>query len=132
MSYSSCGEADGGNVASCAPAGAAGTTLRICDAGAAVGGIGAPLAEATAAGGEIDCVRGESLPATVDRSSGAPAARPPGAPTGGALSGMRSGVAMTAGFPNVRGEPGAPGFCDGSNTSERRPGFETGGAPPGP
>ena len=60
-------------------------------------GTGVPLAEATALGGTAACCGGcEPLSAIVDRSSGAPAARPPGAPTGGTLSWIRSGVAMTA------------------------------------
>ena len=101
MSYSSWGEADGGKVASCAPAGA-GATFRICGGGIGAGigggtGTGVPLAEATALGGTAACCGGcEPVSAIVDRSSGAPAARPPGAPTGGALSWIRSGAAMTA------------------------------------
>src|SRR6476619_7656011 len=122
MSYSSFGEAEGGNVASCWPAGA---TLRTCGGG--VAGTGAPPADATAPGGGDG--GGESLfPATVARSSGAPAARPPGAPTG-PLSRPCSGAAIAAWLPRTRGAPGALGCCDGSKTSERRPGLV--GGPPG-
>src|SRR6185295_18946170 len=55
----------------------------------------------------------------VDRSSGPPALRPPGAPTGG--SAITTGGGSFGMLPSGRGTPGALGFCDGSNTSERRP-----------
>src|SRR5262245_35194532 len=63
----------------------------------------------------------------VERSSGAPGPRPPGAPTGAsATAGGRStgggGSAPGGTVPNGRGTPGAPGLSDGSNTSDRRPG----------
>src|SRR5215467_6587525 len=125
MSYSSCGEAEGGSVASCWLLGVAGTTLRTCggeaDAacgGACGGGTDTDPADAIVDGGTARCGGGESVFASVDKSSGAPALRPPGAPIGPPSG---SGAAITASFPRVRGAPGAFGFCVGSKTSERRP-----------
>ena len=46
-------------------------------------GSGTDPADATAAGGAGRCGGAESVLASVERSSGAPALRPPGAPTGG-------------------------------------------------
>src|SRR6476646_521532 len=97
MSYSSCGVAEGGKVASWGDAGA---TLRGCGGGEGVvicdAGTGIAPAVATAEGGATTCGGGASLPASVDRSSGAPATRPPGAPTGDPLSCVGSGAAITA------------------------------------
>src|SRR3974390_2224646 len=104
MSYSSCGEAEGGSVASCGPAGGAGGAVRTGDAagdGVAVRaiGTGVGLVDATVAGGALICGAAPTcggagaFPATVDKSSGAPAARPPGAPIGGPLSCACSGAA---------------------------------------
>ncbi len=136
MSYSSCGEAVGGNVASCGPAGVA---FRTCGGGDETcgAGIGMAPADAIAPGGGAICGGDDgdgagSLPASVERSSGAPAARPPGAPTGVPLFWPCSGVAITASLPSVRGAPGALGFRFGSKTSERRPGVDCGAAFPGP
>src|SRR5262249_14479493 len=135
MSYSSCGEAEGGSVATCDPLEAEGTASRTCgDDVVAICdlGTGVALADATAAGGVA--IRGGvgSLPASVERSSGAPAARPPGAPTDVPLSSIRSGAAITVSLPSVRGAPGAVGCCVGSNTSERRPGGVADGTFPEP
>src|SRR5262245_35536818 len=135
MSYSSCGEAEGGSVASCWSLGVAGTTLRICggvegDAACGVacgGGIDTDPADAIVDGGTARCGGGESVFASVDKSSGAPALRPPGAPIGPPPG---SGAAITASFPRVRGAPGRLGFCVGSKTSERRPGCGAIGAFP--
>src|SRR6478672_4440126 len=124
MSYSSCGEAEGDSVASCWLLGVAGRTLRTCGGGEA--GTGTDPADAIADGGTARCGGGESVFASVDKSSGAPALRPPGAPTGGPPG---SGVAITTSLPSVRGAPGAFGFCVGSNTSERRAGGGAIGAP---
>src|SRR5690242_122232 len=55
-------------------------------------------------------------PDTLDRSRGAPASRPPGAPTGGIAP------AEAVSVPSTRGAPGAFGCAFGSNTSERFPG----------
>src|SRR5215467_8534096 len=133
MSYSSWGEAEGGSVASCWLLGVAGTTLRTCGGGAADcgvacgGGIDTDPADAIVDGGTARCGGGESVFASVDKSSGAPALRPPGAPIGGPPG---SGAAITASLPSVRGAPGALGFCVGSNTSERRAGGGAIGALP--
>src|SRR6478672_12332484 len=122
MSYSSCGEAEGDSVASCWLLGVAGRTLRTCGGGeagvACDAGTGTDPADAIADGGTARCGGGESVFASVDKSSGAPALRPPGAPIGPPPG---SGAAITASFPRVRGAPGALGFCVGSKTSERRP-----------
>src|SRR5262249_57800815 len=106
MSYSSCGEAEGGRVASCWLLGVAGRTLRTCGGGeagvACDAGTGIDPADATVDGGSARCGGGESVFAIVDKSSGAPALRPPGAPIGGPPG---SGAPITASFPTV---PGAP------------------------
>src|SRR6516165_7842239 len=102
--------------------GVAGRTLRTCGGGEGgvpcVAGIGTDPADATVDGGTARCGGGESVFASVDRSSGAPALRPPGAPTGGPTG---SGAAITASLPRIRGAPCVLGLCVGSNTSERRP-----------
>src|SRR5262245_29217608 len=84
--------------------------------------MGAPATPALAGGGSAG-----SLPALadrVDRSSGAPAWRPPGTPIGGAALGSSGSPLMTLGpfgmVPSTRGAPGAVGFSLGSNTSGRR------------
>ena len=92
----------GGATAATAP-----VALRLRDGG---GGSGPSGARAGFAGRRRD---------SVDRSSGAPALRPPGAPTGG--SAVTIGGGSFGMLPSGRGTPGALGFCDGSNTSERRP-----------
>ena len=56
----------------------------------------------------------------VERSSGAPAVRPPGAPTSSGSCACVSG-ALGAVVPNGRGAPGAFGLTEGSNASPRRP-----------
>ncbi len=63
------------------------------------------------------------------RSSGAPAPRPPGAPTGSSAAAggeigddMGDGAPAALTEPSVCGAPGAFGFCVGSNASPRRPG----------
>ena len=56
----------------------------------------------------------------VERSSGPPAPRPPGTPTGGGSAAMIGGGSCCT-PPSGRGAPGALGLCDGSNTSARRP-----------
>src|SRR5664280_3469986 len=118
MSYSSFGVADGGSVANWVPVALvsrAGGGGGNCD-----GGIGAAFAIGTSG-----CAG--ALPASVERSSGAPGTRPPGAPTGGSLSAFWDG-ATAASLPSTRGAPGAFGYCAGLNTSERLPGAAAGGA----
>src|SRR5262245_266785 len=64
-----------------------------------------------------------ALPDMVDRSSGAPAARPPGTPIGAPASSSGSPVTTWGPLgivPSTRGAPGAAGFSAGSNTSGRR------------
>src|SRR6185437_5487866 len=111
MSYSSCGEAVGGKVASCVP----------------------PAPVLRAGGGNCDGVIGPALaigafgcagapPDSVERSSGAPTSRPPGAPIGGSLSTFCAGAASARPLPSTRGAPGEFGRRAGSNTSERPPG----------
>src|ERR1019366_9042142 len=116
MSYSSFGVADGGSVASWVPV----ALVSRAGGGNCDGGIGAAFAIGTSG-----CAG--ALPASVERSSGAPGARPPGAPTGGSLSAFWSGAAA-ASLPSTRGAPGALGCCAGLNTSERLPGVAAGGA----
>src|ERR1700690_3358260 len=115
MSYSSFGVADGGSVASWAPG-----ALVSCTGGNCDGGIGAAFAIGTSG-----CAG--ALPASVERSSGAPGARPPGAPIGGSLAAFWGG-GTAASLPSTRGAPGAFGYCAGLNTSERLPGAAAGGA----
>src|SRR5450759_599216 len=110
MSYSSCGEAVGGSVANCAAGapvlrGGGGNCDTGCDAGCEVcTGLAFSIGEA---GGAI------GLPESALRSSGAPAARPPGAPTGGSLAALWPGDAIIASLPRTRGAPGAFGRCEG-------------------
>src|SRR5262245_16768845 len=118
MSYSSCGEAEGGSVASCWLLGVAGTTLRTCGGGeadaacgvACGGGIDTDPADAIVDGGTARCGGGESVFASVDKSSGAPALRPPGAPIG-PPSGL--GAAIIDSFARVSSTPCVYGFCTG-------------------
>ena len=72
--------------------------------------------------------RSAAIAANVERSSGAPAPRPPGAPTGSS-SGSRLGAGGTLPVvaPSTRGTPGALGFCEGSNASPRLPGAAVAG-----
>src|SRR5262245_64225956 len=70
-------------------------------------------------------------PLSVDRSSGAPAARPPGAPTGSLESYTGDWATRPGMVPSVRGAPGAFGLADGSNASPRRPGVAAGGGAAG-
>src|SRR5439155_25114806 len=91
------------------------------------GGKGA-LPDPTVAGGNPRPPTGggsrEAWPERLDRSSGAPAARPPGTPISGGSAGgppTPGGPAASESVPSVRGAPGAVGFEAGSNTS-RRPG----------
>src|SRR5436305_8184768 len=97
------------------------------------GGKG-PLPDPTVAGGKPRPPTGggsrEAWPERLDKSSGAPAARPPGTPMSGAsgAGGPTAGrAAASESVPNVRGAPGAVGFWIGSNTS-RRPGDGAEGA----
>src|SRR5664280_3017060 len=115
MSYSSFGVADGGSVASWVPMALVSRGGGNCD-----GGIGAAFAI-----GPAGCAG--ALPESVDRSSGAPGARPPGAPTGGSLSAFWTGAAAVS-LPRTRGAPGAFGCWAGLNTSERLPGVAGTGA----
>src|SRR6478672_1066417 len=97
------GDSEGGATAATAP-----VALRLRDGG---GG------RAPDSGGTPGSAPG--TPDSVDRSSGAPALRPPGTPTGG--SAVTIGGGSLGMLPSGRGTPGALGFCAGSNTSERRP-----------
>src|SRR6185312_5548857 len=106
MSYSSCGLADGGSVASRDP-----VALGLL----AGGGGNCPGAPLAAAGCGSD---------TFDRSSGAPASRPPGAPIDGAAL---TGPAEAVSVPSTRGAPGAVGCWRGSKASDRWPGAAFGG-----
>src|SRR5215470_6417337 len=69
------------------------------------------------------------------RSSGAPTA-PLSAAGGGPATGAGCPTEATAGLPGIEprlcGAPGAVGFWLGSNTSDRRPGADAGGAAGGP
>src|SRR5579864_7247306 len=124
MSYSSCGDAVGGKVASCVPA----VLMLRTDGGDCAGGMGPALAIGT-----LECAG--ASPDSVERSSGAPTSRPPGAPTGGSLPGFSPAFwigAAAASLPSTRGVPGASGWCAGSNTSERLPGTAPGGGLDGP
>src|SRR5665213_3470304 len=121
MSYSSCGVADGGSVASRTFPAAPDGTLPAAPDGALRGGgncspPGGGLATAVvgcgAATGTDGAVGG--LPASVLRSSGAPAARPPGAPTGMSFPAVETCGVATASLPSTRGAPGAFGCRDGS------------------
>src|SRR6185437_6457260 len=133
MSYSSCGEADGGSVASCTfPVVAVAVLAPVLGAelgavlAAVLGGGGNCSPPGGRAAADLAAATGGWLPGSAVRSSGAPASRPPGAPTGGTFAAFSTGGATAASLPSTRGAPGAFGCRAGSNASERRPDASTG------